>query len=241
MKKYGLIIAIITLFTISVLTIYFVSRFPPDVAKALGAPTTLLTIIQNNNSSVVPPRWISVSSSTSTYPYSLIGGLVYFDEWGGQINGADANTFSVLVDPRYSVHPYAKDANGIYCDDQFLPLANIDSFLLISSLYSKLDGAYIIRYARDNQNVYFNCMAIGGADPYTFRPLLTSSGDPTAFSLDKDTVFYGDAPIPGADRATFRLIENGSGITCAGDQDHVYYVQAGSLQIASSTSLCPTD
>lgn len=156
---------------------------------------------------------------------------VYVDYFGlHKIQGANLDTFKVIS------FPYAKDVNNVYYSFSVIEKANPGYFKVLNSAYSKDNSSIFCisreqmptklagvnfasfkvlgNFAQDNQNVFFNCEVLFGADSNSFMPLKAG------YSRDKNSVYYRSNVIKEADVKTFEVVE-GVGVF-AKDKSHTY-------------------
>lgn len=89
-------------------------------------------------------------------------------------------------------------------------------------------------YEKDSSHVYdWLGNLIKNADPNTFKPLLTSSGDVSFYEIDKQYAFFEDTILPSANPKTFELINGTAGF--ARDDKNVYAYQSAIPQADVAT------
>lgn len=124
---------------------------------------------------------------------------------------------------------YATSSTSVYCQNMPVPGSDPETFGVLFTYWNTVDPAPepAVEYAKDKNQVYFDCGIGSGVDVATFD-IIAHNGDCT-FSTDKDNVYYGclDSPAgvtPGfmpiehADRTSFEYLEAGY----AKDKNYVY-------------------
>jgi hypothetical protein len=127
---------------------------------------------------------------------------------GGQVGGADASSFLVCDDGRYSVdastvvpHSYGKDDHAVFYYN-FDGKAHVVRGAEAASFSSMGDGLF----GADANSVFFDGVRIKAAERSSWRQV---GG---LYSADGIRVFYGNRILEGADLATFRFVPSRAGL-----------------------------
>ena len=113
-----------------------------------------------------------------------------------EVIGANADTFDVLSSNDGSKFSYAKDKNGIYCNDVLRSDISTTTFTF---------NKWSVLYAKDKDHVYLNCDILVGADPETFTQL-EDQGFESKYAKDKDRVYFNGIVLSGANPDSFKII-----------------------------------
>jgi len=144
----------------------------------------------------LPRLLINIGRGISNNGYVITDNAVYYE--GKAIRGADAKSFKILNDDRYSA-----DKASVYYYGSRITDARPESFRPL--IESQPENVSTTAYWRDETVIYYNGKKIKGSDAGSF--VLINN----LYARDNWQVYFTDRVLAGADPATFRLLDDGIG------------------------------
>jgi predicted transcriptional regulator len=204
---------------------YFITRPSQQVIKTTGIQSATevasSTEIKAETQVISQTKDEALLCSGKKSGYFIRAGKIYW--YDNLVEGADINTFTVMIDGLPCTSGWAKDKYHIYQAEFVVTVPDQSAFSFITN---------DVPYPTEGDE---SCVNIGsiehppaiilGADPATFAGITDKRGKLTGYASDGKSVYYLGVQIQGADASTFQPVSNSCDYwyATAKDAHAVYY------------------
>lgn len=182
-----------------------------DVDEQISIPDDQGKLIEGPVVPLAPKDYQKTYTQFWASDYFELDGQIYYSESYGAttsrlLEGVEAESFVPHTSDGF---PYAKDENGVICNDRRADFIDLPTFEFVLRggdtwiSHESIDhDQWTNVYTKDKNFVFFDCHIVEGADPDSFEIISASYRD--AYGRDADSVFFEDQEMLDADVDSFQ-------------------------------------